>query len=279
MSEAPQNLEPVAEPVTPAPTAVQELGGAVTPPASDDWRSSITDEALRGEAAIANYASVDDFVKGHLATKALASSKLTVPGDSDESRKAFSDALRPAEATAYEIEVPEGMPPEFADAARQKFFDMGLPPHWAKEVVAFNNEFVAGELAKAEQASAADVADFKKAYGANYDAQLGNVGVMLKSAGIEMPDDDLAALDAKLGSSNLLRFMFDIADRVGPLEHIAGDEEPFIGGGVAPAQARGVLEEKRTNAEWRKQSGIEGTPENKEFVRLSNLIKQDRQKK
>lgn len=279
MSEAPQNLETVTEPAAPAPTAVQELSGAATPPAANDWRSSITDEALRGEAAIANYASVDDFVKGHLATKALASSKLTVPGESEESRKAFSDALRPADAAAYEIEVAEGAPTEFADAARQKFFDMGIPPHWAKEIVAFNNEFVAGELAKAEEASAADVADFKKAYGANYDAQLGKVGVHLKAAGIDMPDDILAALDDKLGSSNLLRYMFDIADRVGPLDHLDGDNIDPIHGGVAPEQARGVLEEKRTNAEWRKQSEIVGTPENKEFVRLSNLIKQHRIKK
>jgi hypothetical protein len=278
MSEAPQNIEPVTEPAAPAPTAVQELSGAATPPAANDWRSSITDEALRSEAAIANYASVDDFVKGHLATKALASSKLTVPGESEESRKAFSDALRPADAAAYEIEVAEGAPTEFAHAARQKFFDMGLPPHWAKEIVAFNNEFVAAEITKAEEASAADVAEFKKAYGANYDAQLGKVGVMLKSAGIDLPDEELAALDAKLGSSNLLRFMFDIADRVGPLDHLAGDDVPEIGGAIAPEQARGVLEEKRTNAEWRKQSGIEGTPENKEFVRLSNLIKKHRAK-
>ena len=171
------------------------------------------------------------------------------------------------------------MPPEFADAARQKFFDMGMPPHWVKEVVAFNNEFNAAELAKAEQASAADVADFKKAYGANYDAQLAKVGVHLKAAGIDMPEDILAALDNKLGSSDLLRYMFDIADRVGPLEHISGNDNPSVAAGVAPAQARGVLTEKQSNADWRRQSAMEGTPENKEFVRLSNLIKQDRAKK
>ncbi len=264
-------------PAAPAPAAEAIIAAAPAPAIeTSDWRSGIVDEALRGEAAIANYASLDDFVKGHMSTKALASSKIVAPGESEESRKAFGDALRPQDAAAYEISVAEGMPTEFADAAREKFFAMGLPPHWAKELVDFNNEFIAGELAKAEAASAEDVAQFKKDYGTNYDAQLAKVGVMLKSAGIDLPDEDLAAMDAKLGSSNLLRFMFEIADRVGPLEHLSDDGNPGLNGGVAPEQADAVLSEKQKDADWRAKAKIEGSAERKEYDRLTRLAAQHR---
>lgn len=268
----------------PAPAAAAAAIAAAAPAAAEvapapnvnDWRTGIGDEALRGEAAIANYGSLDDFVKGHLSTKALASSKVPMPGDTPESQQAFADAIRPADAAAYEISVPEGYGPEFADGFRGIAHDAALQPWQVSKIVQWNNEFISGELKKASDASEAEVAEFKGSYTGNYDAQLGKVGLMLKQAGVELSEEDLGALDAKLGSANLLRFMFNIADRVGPLEHIDGDDPEGLNGGVAPEQADGVLNEKQKNAEWRKNAQIKGSAENKEYERLTRLIAQHR---
>jgi hypothetical protein len=244
--------------------------------AGADWRTAITDEALRADPTIANYKSLDDLVNGHKSTKALASSKVPMPGETPESQQAFMDAIRPADAAVYEITVPEGYKTEFAEGFRAKAHELALQPWQAKGIADWNNEFYAADAKAQSDASEADVSEFKKSYGSNYDAQLGKVGLMLQQAGVELPEEDLAALDAKIGSANLLRFMFDIADRVGPLEQINGDDNPGMNGGVAAAQADGVLKEKQTNAEWRKNAMKPGTPERKEFERLTRLVSQHR---
>jgi hypothetical protein len=241
-----------------------------------DWRTAITDEALRADPTIANYKSLDDLVNGHKLTKALASSKVPMPGETPESQQAFMDAIRPADAAVYEITVPEGYKTEFADGFRAKAHELALQPWQAKGIADWNNEFYAADAKAQSDASEADVSEFKKSYGSNYDAQLGKVGLMLKQAGVELPEEDLGELDVKIGSANLLRWMFHIADRIGPLEQISGDNNPGMNGGVAPAQAEGVLNEKRTDAEWRKKAATAGTPEHKEYERLTRLIAQDR---
>ncbi len=259
-----------------AAAAAGSTGGEGGGQSGADWRTAITDEALRADPTIANYKSLDDLVNGHKSTKALASSKVPMPGETPESQQAFMDATRPADASVYEISVPEGTPPEFAEGFRAKAHEMALQPWQAKAIADWNNEFVAGQLKAESDASEKEVGEFKKSYGTNYDAQLGKVGLMLEQAGVELPEEDLAKLDAKIGSANLLRFMFDIADRIGPLEHVRGDEIPGMDGGVAPAQAEGVLKEKETNAEWRKNALKEGTPERKEYDRLTRLAAQHR---
>lgn len=243
---------------------------------ANDWRSAITDEGLRSEPVFANYASLDDALRGHLSTKALASSKVPMPGDTPESQQAFADAIRPADAAVYEISVPEGYTPEFADGFRGVAHEAALQPWQVSKIVEWNNEFIAGELKKASDASEAEVGQFKKDYGANYDAQLGKVGLMLKQAGVKLSDEDLGKLDAKLGSANLLMFMFEMADRMGPLEHHEGEDIPGMNGGVAPEQADATLKSKQTDPEWRKKAMKEGTPERAEYERLTRLIAQHR---
>lgn len=262
-----------APPPPPPPAASPPASGE---PAANDWRSTISDEALRSEAAIANYASLDDFVKGHLSTKALASSKAPLPGDTPESQEAFAAAIRPQDAAAYEITMPEGVPPEFGDGFRGVAHKIGLAPFQAKAIVEWNNEFIAADLKRQSDASEAEVAGFKKTYGANYDAQLGKVSLLVKQAGLELSDEDLGALDAKLGSANLLRFMFNVADRIGPLEHISGDDNPGMNGGIAPEQADAKLTQLQQDAGWRAKAKQAGTPENQEYVRLTNLAAQHR---
>jgi|694.fasta_scaffold01422_24 hypothetical protein len=241
-----------------------------------DWRTAITDEALRADPTIANYKSLDDLVNGHKSTKALASSKVPMPGETPESQQAFMDALRPADAAVYDITVPEGYKPEFAEGFRAKAHELALQPWQAKAIADWNNEFYAAEAKAQSDASEAEVSEFKKSYGSNYNAQLGKVGLMLQQAGLQLSEEDLGELDVKLGSANLLRFMFDMADRVGPLEQISGDDNPGMNGGVAAAQADGILKEKQTNPEWRKNALVSGTPEQKEYERLTRLVAQDR---
>lgn len=258
---------PAADALTPAPAA-----------SAASWRDGLAED-LRGNAVFANYATLDDFAKGHMATKALASSKVPMPGDTPESFKAFTDAVRPADATVYEIDVPEGMPAEFADGFRKVAHENGLLPQQVKAIVDYNNQAIAADLQRQSEASAADLetfkGDFNKA-GGNFDQKLDALKAWLPQMGVQLATEDMAALDSKIGSANLMRFMFALHDRVGDLPSLPGDELQPGMGAMSPAQAEARQQELYKDASWRAKAQIAGSPEDKENQRLTALVAQGR---
>ena len=214
-----------------------------------------------------------------MATKALASSKVPMPGDTPESFKAFADAVRPADATIYEIGVPEGMPTEFADGFRKLAHDIALLPHQAKAIADWNNETVGADLQRKSDASAADLAEFKSDFnkaGGNFDQKLDALRAWLPNMGVRMEPEALAELDSTIGSANLMRMMFELHDRVGDLPSLPGNEIPPGMGAMSPAQAEARQQELYKDASWRAKAQVAGSPEDKENQRLTALVAQGR---
>lgn len=264
---------------TPTPTPAPAADALLTPPAAS-WRDGLAED-LRGNAVFANYGSLDDFAKGHIATKALASSKVPMPGDTPESFKAFAEAVRPADPAAYEIAVPEGMPTEFAEGFRAKAHELGLHPAQVKEIAAWNNAQIASVLQAQSEASQADFDQFRADYdksGGNFSQKLDALKSWLPNMGVQLSAEDMAALDAKIGSANLMRFMFNLHDQVGDLETPPSGGTPAGGmaGAMSPAQAEARQSELFKDASWRQKAQIEGSAEHKENERLTRLIVQGR---
>jgi hypothetical protein len=237
------------------------------------WRDALPDD-LKGNAALANFADIPSLAKGYVETKALATSR-QVDYSTPEGLKVFADAVRPAEASAYEISGDaDGNATALGDAFRAFAHERGMPAGWVKDIDGFFNAQAGAAIAAQNAASVKEVDTLKGQLGAaKFDAQLAKVQAMLPKFGVELSEQDLTQLDLKLGSGNLLRFMFEMADRVGDPAPIDGAQGGETGGGaMTPEQAQAKWNELNKDAAWRAEAMKDGTAQNKEYQRLQNLI-------
>ncbi len=267
---------------TPTPTPAPAGAGVLAPGSSPEWMQALPED-LRADATLSKYGSLEDFAKGHLETKRVASMKaVPLPGDTDESRKAFADAIRPQSIDAYDFgEVAPVLDKTLVDGFREFAFKTGLPPHMAKEAVDFVAQAQAAQIEAANQASLKDVDAFKKEYGPQYDAKLAKVQDMIAAftgTALELGEEDLNRADIKLGSSGLVKFMFALHDRIGDLEPAGGIDAPAGFSSVAPEQANDVWNAKVRDKAWRERATIKGTPEHRESEYLQKMIAQHRMK-
>lgn len=268
---------------TPTPTPAPAPGAsALTAGSSPDWMAGLSED-LRGDATLAKYASLDDFAKGHLETKRLASSKaVPLPGDTDESRKAFAEAVRGQTVEAYDFgDVPDVLDSALVDGFRQFAFDTGLPPFMAKAAVDFYAGQMAAQIEKANADSLADVEAFKKEFGPQYDQKLAAVSKMIEAftgSPLEIGEAELNRADMKLGSANLVKFMFALHDRIGDLAPAGEGGAPTGINAVAPEQADATFKARMQDAAWRQKAKTPGTPEHAESVYLQKMIVQHRVK-
>lgn len=240
------------------------------------WRDALP-EPLRADPSLANFADIGALAQGYVDTKRAATAR--APDFASEAGlKAFADAVRPADAKAYEIPVPDGQPTEFADAFRAFAHETGMPPAWAKATAEWWNAQNAAirdaELKKGDVA----ISEFKGEVGAaRYAEKLDAVKRLLPQLGVDLAPEELDRLEGSLGTKSLMRFMFNIADRLGdpsPVEGAAG--AGAAPGVLTPEQAQEQWKVKQQDASWRAAAKKEGTPENKEFQRLQSLIAQGR---
>lgn len=264
----------------PAPAASDALA-TPAPSADQDWRASLPED-LRNDPTLSKYGSLDDFARGHLETKRAASAKaVPLPGDSEESRRAFADALRPESADAYDFgNIPEGVDNAMVDGFREWAFETGLPPYLAKDALEFYTGAMGKQIEAANAESQQQVEAFKAEYGGGYDEKLGQVRQMIESFSgtpLEIGEDDLNRLDMKIGSDSLLKFMFALHDRVGDLGYAGENDNPPAGfQRIAPENAEATWNAKVKDAEWRKKAKVAGSAEAKESEYLQKMMAQHR---
>lgn len=215
-----------------------------------EWLAGLSED-LRGDPTLSRYASLDDFARGHLETKRVASSKVIVPGDGADAAalQAFYDGIgRPKDPAGYEIPVPEGAPADLADVARGKFHELGLRPEQAKGIAEFWNGYQKAQLDKIVSTSEAELSAFKAAT-PDFDAQLAGVQALAKKLGVD--EATANELDVKLGTPNLLKLFFGLNKIAGEAARIDGDAA--FNGGVNTADAAKQLRELDASGEWRKK--------------------------
>jgi hypothetical protein len=231
---------------------------------------------LQADATLGRYADVEALARGHLATKAaVGAPKLPTADTALDNFEAFH-AVRPGDAAAYAVEVPEGYPATYADGFRKTAHDIGLHPSQAAALVKFNNEAIAAETQAAAVAATAELDSFKAQYvaqGGNFDANLSRVAAMVQASGLS-EEDVLVGLDAMqkgFGAAPAMKLLFAQAERFGepdlppiPL----GDGSAFVVAGQSAEAVATQRRELQKNPEWVKKASQPGTPEQRQFNAL-----------
>jgi hypothetical protein len=156
---------------------------------------------------------------------------------------------RPVEAKGYDIPVPEGVDPSFAESAKVKFHELGLTAKQAKALVEWNNEAAAQTVASQQEAYLQNVAAendiIKKEWGQAYDQEIGMAKNAAKALGLS--PEKIDKMEQSLGFADLMRTMANIGRRIGEDTYVAGDSN---GGMMTPAGAQARIRQLQGDKEW-----------------------------
>lgn len=265
----------------------QGAGAGAGDTGADSWLSSLPDD-LKSNGTLTKYENLEAFARGHIETYSMAHSRVPKPGDTAESREAFYAAIRPADASVYDIKTLEGDEnTAFADAFRPVAHKLALQPDQVAGLVEWQNGFVSEQRAAMDAAQTAakeaDVKAFEEFQsqwnaenGGSYDAMLAKAQSLTQAAGWDA--ELLHMIEDKVGSPKLMAGLFTLAKGVGDLplhQGGAGGVSPAHGG-MNSAQAAEKHRQLQNDPEWRKQSMIDGTPQNRERLSLRAIV--DRKK-
>lgn len=245
-----------------APVAPADGQGAAAPAApvtapTTDWLSGASEDVTnyvqnKGWKAPTDLLTSYQQLEKHMGTPA---EKLLRLPDFDKAEKTEMDQFytklgRPVDPKGYEIPVPEGMSPEFADAARVKMHELGLTAKQAKALAEWNNEMGANASNQQKIMNDATIAQenasLKAEWGAAYEQELGAAKNAAKALGIN--PEQINALEGSLGFSNLMKMMANIGKRIGEDKYVDGGSS---GNGVlTPGGAQARITQLQGDKEW-----------------------------
>lgn len=246
---APISSAPAAGTV-PAPTEPQSTGIDWLTGASEDMTAYAKNKGWKAPMdLLTSYQQLEK----HMGTP--ADRLLRLP-DFDKAEKAEMDQFfnklgRPADPKGYEIPVPDGVPADFAEAARIKMHELGLTARQAKELAAWNNEQGAAMQAKQKEAYSQTIEQenlaLRKEWGDAYDQEMGAARNAAKALGINAEQID--KLEGSLGFAGLMKMMSNIGHRIG--------EDKFVDGGsgssngaLTPAGAQARIKQLQGDKDW-----------------------------
>lgn len=247
---------PPAAPPADAPPA--DAPPADAPPASPEWLATLPDD-LKGDATLSRYKDIEALARGHVETKKLVGSKLSLPGEGagEDEWGAFYNAIgRPESADKYEIktiELPVDAPEEtrtaLAEATkpfRELAHKLGLTGAQATALSEFELQRQSEFFTKGQQ----EVDALKASLGRDYEPKLAAAQQIFQQ--LFGNGADAAALthelDRKVGSGALLKGMMRLAEVAGEARIVDTDSiEGF--GSVGDAQAK--ITELQGDKTWR----------------------------
>lgn len=263
-----------SEPVTPIePTTAPE--GAVAAP-DTPWIDSVGDADLKGwaekkglqngtfENVLGSYHNLEKMMG---ADKAGRTVTLLNEGATPEEVNDFYTKLgRPEEPTGYEIPVPDGATPEFADWAQGVFHDAGLSKAQSDKVATAWAEYVGGKQQETTDIQEIAVTDatnaLKKEWGAAYDA---NVGLVDRAAlKLGMTDDQLSALSQSMGGPAAMKFVHGLAMQMG--DHGVDEGDSVNTGAMTPQAAQNELDTLMGSKEFQEAWLDRGHPNHRNVV-------------
>lgn len=233
---------------------------AIETPAPPEWVGTLPDD-LKADPTLVKYQNVEALARGHLETKKLASSKLTVPGAEatpEDWGKVWDAVGRPENPDKYDlklVELPVDAPEEARTALaettkpfRELAYKIGLTGAQATALSEYRLEENNAYHAK----GAAEIAALKGELGADYAPKLDRG----QKAFAQLFGDDAEAvqllqeLDQKVGSARLVKMAMRLGDVMG--EHQLIDTDTVEGFGEV-ADAQGKLTELQGDKTWRQK--------------------------
>lgn len=288
-------------PVTPPPAAPAASGAPPASPSPGPGPSAPPSPEAQAAAA-AWYKDMPEDVRGYVELKGFKDAKsvvesyrnaeklLSVPQDrilklpekmDDASMREIHKRLgMPEKADGYEVKVPAGLNPDFANWAKGLFHEAGLSKaqgdriaaKWTERVTTLNSD---SEKAFADQ-HVAQIDGLKKEWGAAYDQNNAIAKTMANKLGLT--DEVGEKISRAIGVDALNKMLVGITEKFG----IKFGEDDFHGahnagndfGALSPGAAKARLAELSADKEWvsRYTNGKPGSAERNEMDRLQRWM-------
>ena len=245
----------------------------ITPPASSGaagggnaaWFSTFENQELRGYTEQKGFKSAEDVVKSYRDLHAIhgvpAERIIKLPEDI-AAPKALDDVYkrlgRPEKSDGYEIQVPDGVQPDFANWAKETFHGLGLSKSQGENLSKVWNERIGAMNAKyledQKVAVATQIESLKTKWGAAFDQNAGKVSALAEKLGVKTEEMD--AMAAAIGVDRLNEMLHGFMEKLG----VKIGEDDFKGGGnagggfggiLSPEAAQSKITELTKDTEWR----------------------------
>jgi len=274
---APPVADPQAPPTAPAPATDPAPGSPLgrkddAPPPPDpnapaEWLGQLPDD-LKDDKTLQRFKSIEDLARGHIEAHKVAKSKVVLPSDDDPaSFDRFAAAIRPEDASAYKIDLPEGEGTEFAEAMRPVFHQAGLHPRQVEMLVEANNQY-ATEFVKQENQRGQDELDALQAEMGAEAFQRGKQAAvnLLDRLGIPAKfDEDLARI---VGAGNSVRVLMELAERTGELGRVDATDVSLALGGMSGEDAMEEARRMQRDPDIAPRLADPTSPERKRYDKL-----------
>jgi hypothetical protein len=236
--------------------------GGATPPAAPaapaHWSSGIEDAELKGWVENKGFHQKDpaEVARSYRNLEKMfgadkAGRTVEIPADEKDASQwdSFYNKLgRPEKPEKYELAVPEGADPKFADWAKGTFHKLGLTTKQAKALSEGWNEYVTGQaksqIENYELTVQKEDEALTKEWGAAKEAKIQQAKnatrefVLKAGLGKEVVDK----LEDALGYGGLMRFMSAIGEKIGESTFVSGDQNAGFGA-MTPGGAQAKLDD------------------------------------
>ena len=233
-------------------TAAAAPAQTAAPAQVPDWMTGLP-EALRGDATLSRYDSIEKLASAHVEAKRALSAKGILAPKGPDDAEGLAAALKalgaPETADAYGISVPEGGDPALAEGFGKIALKAGLLPGQVNTLLDFWSGYAAEvdarTAAAAKQQWEADETELRTEWAASYDA---NIEAARRAARMFFDVDGpaLDALNSALGSAALLKGFAKIGALVGedtPVGLSSG-QSPAVTPATAQAQLDALLKDR-----------------------------------
>lgn len=191
------------------------------------------------EKLVSSYQNLEKLVGADRAGRTVV-----LPGDKAEPAEVeafYSKLGRPAEAKDYKLEVPQGQPTEFADAAKGWFHEAGLSSKQAEALGKHWNEYVAAQTTAAQQkqleTAETDKQALQKEWGAAHAQNLQLAQQTRSQLGVS--DEEIDGIAQVLGLKRTIEMFHKLGTRTGEAAFVDGAAQTNgFGSAITPAQAK-----------------------------------------
>lgn len=213
------------------------------------WDASLPDDLKPSAATLAKYPNPLELMRGHANASKLIGQKSTLkapaPDAKPEEVAKFNEQIRgvlgiPATPEEYKIAKPESLPQgltwndaevgEFAKLAHS----LNIPPAAAQKLVEFDMQRMqklnASGEAKLNEFVAAQEAELRKDWGADFDVNLGKAAKAAQLAGFDLNDSELA------NNAKFVKAMLTVSNLIKPDALVGNDKAGLVMDGKAQAE-------------------------------------------
>ena len=233
-------------------TAVTGITTGTTPAATSThaWLGQV-DELTLGYAQNKGWQNPNELLASYQNLEKLfgadrAGNTVTLPKDGatpDELSAFYTKLGRPSDPQGYNLALPEGSDPAFANAATSKFHELGLTKQQGAELTNWWLGHAGGIQAQNDETKslnfAADEQALRQSWGQAYDQ---NVSVARNVAqALELDEKTVDSLQSVLGHKGVMDLLTRIGSKSGEDSFVLGDGKAQFGGALTPAQAKAEI--------------------------------------